>query len=84
MSFDDNRRVHAVMSDGSELVRYDKAGKWYQEWPHLISKTGVRKRIAMTLGEVVNEAIDAAQVFYEKPGGASFDRRVRAARGEDL
>lgn len=27
------RVVHAVSATGTELVRYDTAGKWYIEWP---------------------------------------------------
>lgn len=72
-----DRTVHAVMSDGSQLVRYDKAGKWYQEWlgPH-------PRRLAMTLGEVVTEAVEAVLVFYDQPGGGSFDKRLKAALAE--
>lgn len=65
-----DRQVHGISADGHQIVRYDRAGKWYLEGP-----TATRKQITLT---------EAAQLaahgtpHLDKPGGRTFDARVRA------
>jgi hypothetical protein len=75
-----DRTVHAWGRDPQgrvEVVRYDKAGKWYIEYPD-----SARKRQAMTLTEAVKEGIHLCiacdgTVCLDRPGGGAFDRLVR-------
>lgn len=70
----DDRRVHARMITGAEVVRYNRAGKWYLEWPN------GRRRSQLTIGDVVALACTPhCVIFYGLPGGDAFDRKVRAA-----
>jgi hypothetical protein len=69
MSLDD-RRVYVVLSDGSEVVRYDRAGKWKLE-----AQSAKR---SLSFREAVNLAhTPRAQVRFGIPGGSLFDRAVR-------
>ena len=70
----DDRRVHAWGESG-EVVRYDRAGKWYFE-----PKEGKRKKL--TLAEAVDKGIwlwyhDGGTVCLDRVGGNAFDRGVR-------
>jgi len=70
-----DRCVHARMHNGIEVVRYDRAGKWYEEHPD-----GSRKK--PTLGQAVNDAaLPGVTVIFGLPGGSMFDDWVRALRG---
>jgi hypothetical protein len=78
MSEDDDRMVHAKTHSGGEIVRYDRAGKWYLEQPGF-------PRLPVSVSEaagvaVVNERHAGGTIFLGKPGGRSFDARVRARR----
>lgn len=70
-----DRTVHADYP-GMEIVRYNRAGKWYFEptSPNL-------KRQAVTLDAAATQAAWAlshdGRVHYGLPGGTTFDRRVR-------
>jgi hypothetical protein len=67
-----DRTVHGLdiaMGDAWEIVRYDRAGKWYIEHPD-----GRRVRVG------VNYAARAAakgEAYLNRPGGQIFDARVR-------
>ena len=64
-----DRTVHAYLADGSEIVRYERAGKWFHEGP------GVRRRV--TLGEAAELAATPGTLLLPGgPGGAVFDNRV--------
>lgn len=64
-----DRRVHARTEDGREIVRYERAGKWYWE------NSDHRKRI--TFGEAVRLArLSGSMVVYGVPGGKRFDAEV--------
>jgi hypothetical protein len=78
MSAVTDRRVHAVLSDGSFIVRYDRAGKWFREW--LPSELKPRRMLSM--GTVVELSAKATTVNYGLPGGSTFDTLVRRARGD--
>lgn len=71
----DDRTVHARLFDGVEIVRYDRAGKWYAEKQALLAP-----RQHLTLSQAVAMVLndEDAEVFHGKPGGAMFDRRVKA------
>lgn len=68
-----DRTVHASYS-GAEVVRYDRAGKWWLEYDN-----GARERL--TLADAAHHALWAMKhggaVFAGRPGGAAFDRKVR-------
>jgi hypothetical protein len=71
---DRDRTVHAY-GKGYEVVRYDRAGKWYVE-----SVDGSRR--AVTLDQAVREAAFVASrgtgdIFWGQPGGRAFDFRLR-------
>lgn len=81
-----DRTVHAAY-DGMEIVRYDRAGKWYFEPTDQSLK---RQKVSlMDAAEQAVWGVDYAngEVFFDKPGGNTFDMRVRgiwrerAARG---
>jgi hypothetical protein len=70
-----DRRIHAELPDGSEVVRYERAGKWFHEGPGL--------RVRLTLGQAAILATSrGATVRSGVPGGGLFDLRVRKAREE--
>lgn len=68
-----DRRVHAEHPDGTQVVRYDKAGKWYVE------RAG-DPRQAVTIAQAVREALrPSMRVRLGVPGGATFDRLYSGA-----
>ncbi len=80
-----DRRVHAWGQSG-EVVRYDKAGKWYWEPKQTVS--GHPPRVKLTLQEAVDKGMwcwydDAGTVCLDRPGGGAFDRSVRARHHVD-
>jgi hypothetical protein len=73
-----DRTVHARYPN-MEIVRYDRAGKWYLE--PTISRA---KRQRITLADAVAQAAWAqrhhrGEIFFGRPGGMSFDRKVKAS-----
>lgn len=67
-----DRQVHGVSANGGEIVRYDRAGKWYLE--------NGRGRHRITLAGAVSLATDpGADARLGLPGGTSFDAGVRRA-----
>lgn len=67
----DDRTVHGLTALGNEIVRYDRAGKWYVE-----SINGKRWQVT------VKEAALAARngtAFLGRTGGTLFDKRVSDA-----
>lgn len=71
-----DRIVHATSDDGLELVRYDKAGKWYIE---PLDKSLPRQKV--TIYEAVTVAIHwekhYGSVVYDQPGGNRFNQLIR-------
>lgn len=70
-----DRTVHAHYP-GMDIVRYNRAGKWYLE-----PTDPLAKRQHVTLRDAVNQAVWASmfgggQVFFGRPGGGAFDREV--------
>lgn len=71
-----DRRIHAKYP-GMEIVRYDRAGKWYAE-----PTIGCLKRQALTIEDAVEVAVFAAQahggtIAWGRPGGTTFDQKLR-------
>jgi len=75
-----DRRVHAVLADGSKVVRYDKAGRWYQEWPAdvMIQRRVLRLKAAVALAA----GPGVTRVHFGLPGGERFDREVHKAHAD--
>ena len=72
-----DRTVHAF-GDSAEVVRYDRAGKWFIE-----SKRPMVPCEQVTVDEAVEKAIwlwyeDNGSVNFGCQGGSTFDRKVRA------
>lgn len=71
----DDRIVHARYS-GMEIVRYGRAGKWYLEPDH-----PTLKRQAVSMTDAAKQAVwalaNGGEVFFGRPGGMAFDRKVR-------
>lgn len=68
-----DRVVHGHDSEGAEIVRYDRAGKWYIE-----PKDGKRRQVS--LDEAARAAV-AGTTWGNSYGGARFDARVAQLRG---
>lgn len=68
-----DRRVHGISQDGYEVVRYERAGKWFLE-------DGPDKRIrALRIADAAALAAEG-RAHLDKPGGQAFDKRVRDLR----
>jgi hypothetical protein len=67
----DDRRVHAS-GVAAEVVRYDRAGKWYIE----AKATDTRRHIGVR--EAAEWAsVAATEIYFGLPGGSAFDRHVK-------
>lgn len=68
------RIVHGTTADGHEIVRYDRAGKWYVE-----KADGTRTQISVKrAAELATRP--GAQVFEGRYGGRLFRVAVRRRR----
>ena len=74
----EDRTVHAVTYKGIEIVRYERAGKWYLEWPS--GSMIPCKHVGV--GDAARTAVEHGQTInFGLPGGKTFDARVRRLRG---
>jgi len=64
-----DRRVHATIGINAQIVRYDRAGKWYYEEGDI--------RTLLTISEAVEFVSDKRQWIPGVQGGLAFDRLVR-------
>jgi hypothetical protein len=66
------RIVHAKTADGTEIVRYDKAGKWYAE-------PSEGKRRSISLSEAVDLALSSGSSGADDRhyGGTRFQSEIR-------
>lgn len=74
-----DRSVHAVTADGVEVVRYDKAGKWFVENPD-----GTRRPITLPEAAELGAAAQVdprGRMRFDLSGGQAFDARVRRLLG---
>lgn len=68
-----DRIVHGLY-DGGEIVRYDRAGKWYLEGP-------LKRRLHLVVAEAA--ALAASGTWYsDRSGGQAFDAKVRRLRDQ--
>lgn len=65
-----DRTVHGLTINGDEIVRYDRAGKWY------IEHTDGRRRHPVSVSTAAGMA-RAGTWYGKKPGGKLFDAIVR-------
>lgn len=73
-----NRTVHAVTYKGVEIVRYDREGKWYLEWP----ASAMIPARHIGIAEAARTAVEhGCCIHFDQPGGTVFDRKVRKLRG---
>lgn len=68
-----DRTVHAVCADGREIVRYNRAGKWWIE--HTSGRVPLRLQSAAEIAAVTTRF--GGEVRFGLPGGMAFDKRVR-------
>ena len=69
----EDRRVYAVTAFGTEIVRYDRGGRWYAECD------GQRQRI--TIPQAVAWALEPGSIVHHYiPGGANFYAALARAR----
>jgi hypothetical protein len=80
-----DRTVHASYP-GLEIVRYDRAGKWYFE----PTQTSLPRQ-QVTVGQAADAAIwaldyykDEAKVNWDRHGGSAFERRIMDDAAERL
>lgn len=68
-----DRRVHARLGDGAQVVRYAKAGKWFLERGEnrQVIKVDDAVKLVMTDHE--------AEHYSGVPGGEIFDRKIEKA-----
>lgn len=71
---DADRRVHAELPNGLQVVRYSRAGKWYEESPGQRKRIGINEAVALAL-------LPGARIHFFLSGGQMFDAKVRRARG---
>lgn len=74
-----DRKVHATGATW-EVVRYDRAGKWYLE-PLPDSPHDKRKHVTIDRAAryaAASQLLGIGTVNFGRPGGSAFDRRVRA------
>lgn len=71
----EDRTVHGVTGDGWEVVRYERAGKWYSEFPN-----HARRALTVTDAACLLATEDAAW-FSGKSGGQKLDAKVRKLLG---
>jgi hypothetical protein len=69
-------QVHAELEDGTKVVRYDRAGKWYLE-----GKRGggfrFRERITFRRAVELVRRQHGSRIHTGLPGGSRFDAAVR-------
>lgn len=80
MSADNDRTVHAEGVDGTQVVRYDKAGKWWIEYqPHML-----RSARPVSISEALEVALDCEKdggvIHLRRSGGRAFDRLIAKAK----
>jgi hypothetical protein len=74
-----DRTVHAVTHKGVEIVRYDRAGKWFLEWP--LGSMVPCKHVGVN--EAARTAVEhSADIRVGLPGGKAFDAKVRRFRAD--
>lgn len=73
-----DRTVHASYP-GMEIVRYDRAGKWFLE-PTLPMLSCRQVSLAEAVRAALSGLDNHGQVFLGRPGGTMFDAKIRRGR----
>lgn len=75
----DDRTVHAEFPGIAEVVRYNRAGKWYVEF------SDGRKRRHVGVLDAAEVAADLVRrggsIYYGRPGGGKFDYWAKSRSG---
>lgn len=77
------RVVHASIENAAgrgEIVRYDRAGKWYVEY-----SDGSRRKLTLDDAVALADAWwrTGGTPHFDRYGGTAFNRRLRAANQQD-
>jgi hypothetical protein len=76
-----DRRVHASHPEGEEVVRYNRAGKWYIELVPPSRQAPLRKQVK--IAEAVKRAVELVEEggtkYLNQPGGEMFDHLFQKA-----
>ena len=76
-----DRQVHARLTDGAEIVRYERAGKYYYEG---LDTYGLRyRRLLHTMKEARQFITSKDEWIPGVPGGSAFDRMMKEQWGGD-
>ena len=79
------RVVHAVNTDGSaEIVRYDRAGKWFAEFRRPLAPTVEFASVADAARTAVDWEERGGTIYPRQYGGTVFVRLVDRVRSERL
>ena len=73
-----DRTVHGMTQDGGQIVRYDRAGKWWIEYP----PESLKPRRSVTLAGAVAEA-RRGRAFLGRYGGRMFDAAYRKGQADE-
>lgn len=76
MTGDVDRTVHATSSTGDEVVRYDRAGRW---WLERADGTRAPLRLTTAVAEAIVIARTGGRVHLGRLGGGRFDAAYRKA-----
>lgn len=77
-----DRTVYARGADGRQVVRYDRAGKWFIEWPADQLKAARKVTLRDAVAETVTIASEGGgDVRWGLPGGQMFYAALRKALG---
>jgi hypothetical protein len=68
-----DRTVHGLY-DGGEIVRYNRAGKWYLEGP-------LKRRMPLLVKDAAQLAASGTW-YLGRSGGQAFDAKVRRLRDQ--
>lgn len=71
-----DRRVHATSAAGDEVVRYDRAGRW---WLERADGTRAPLRLTTAVAEAIVFARTGGRVHLGLLGGRQFDVAYRRA-----
>ena len=67
-----DRTVFVRMSDGREIARYDRAGKWFVEYVDESGKPAVRRNVSVRMAARTAASDRRATVYVGLPGGSAF------------
>jgi hypothetical protein len=79
-----DRMIHAAAGE-MEIVRYNRAGKWYVEY----SSPRMRPSRHVGVNEAARLAVELERdgrgcIYLGVSGGSAFDRKVKALSGSDV